>query len=172
MISPSESTIVEHDVEGGESPLDADEVTASRALDRLITARLAEHDLRFTTRRRQLVSALLRTDRPVTLGELLDLASGTPQSSAYRNLALLEEAGVVRRLVHAGVDAHFELAEDLMGHHHHLICGSCGVVEDFTLPAEIERALRRAFDSITEDTRFEAFRHAVDIYGRCSTCPS
>ncbi|WP_395153897.1 Fur family transcriptional regulator [Ilumatobacter sp.] len=172
MITQSESTAILRDVKGAEGPLDADEITASGALDRLITARLARHDLRYTTRRRQLVAVLLRTDRPVTLGELLDLAAGTPQSSAYRNLSLLEEAGVVRRLVHAGVDAHFELAEDLIGHHHHLICGSCGVVEDFTLPAEIERALRRAFDSITEDTRFEAFRHAVDVYGRCSTCPA
>lgn len=150
----------------------ADAVATAAAFDRIIVERLAEHGLRYTTRRRQLVTVLRCADRPVTLGELLHLASGMPQSSAYRNLALLEESGVVRRLVHAGVDVHFELAEGLIGHHHHLVCGSCGIVEDFTLPAEVEQALDRAFDSIAETTRFEALRHAVDVYGRCSICPA
>jgi len=148
-----------------------DRTTETAIFDRLVTDRLAEHALRYTMRRRQLVTVLRRVDRPVTLVELMNLASGMPQSSAYRNLALLEEAGVVRRLVHSGVDAHFELAEELIGHHHHLVCGSCGTVEDFTLPVELERALSRAFDSIAENGRFEALHHAVDVYGRCSVCP-
>jgi len=40
------------------------------------------------------------------------------------------EIGVVRRV--AGADDHgrFELAEELSGHHHHLVCARCGKVED------------------------------------------
>ena len=50
----------------------------------------------------------------------------------YRNLVVLEQAGVVRRVTSTDDFARYELAEDLTEHHHHLICSSCGTVDDFT----------------------------------------
>ena len=97
-------------------------------LDRAVDQRLAEHDLRYTSGRRQIVSSLRAAGGPVTLPELLAIASDLAQSSAYRNLSLLEEAGVVRRLVHGGDHAHYELAEELTEHHHHMICEQCGQI--------------------------------------------
>ncbi len=73
-------------------------------LDRAVTERLAKHDLRYTTGRRQIVSGLRRAGGPVTLPELLQIQSDLAQSSAYRNLSLMEDAGVVRRLVEDAVD--------------------------------------------------------------------
>lgn len=145
-------------------------MAASTELDRAVTARLAEHDLRYTTGRRQLVVGLQQAAGPITLPELLNIASDLPQSSAYRNLSLLEEAGVVRRLVHGGDHAHYELAEELTGHHHHLICDSCGVVRDFTLLPSLERSLDQAFDAIADNGGFESSHHVVDIHGRCADC--
>ena len=68
---------------------------------------------------------------------MTDVVSGRsapPQSSAYRNLAVLEHAGVVRRVITEGEFARFELTEELTEHHHHLICSRCGRVEDVTVP--------------------------------------
>ena len=64
--------------------------------------------------------------RPMTMPEILGAAAGVPQSSAYRNLTVLCDAGVVRRLAGADHIGWFELAEDLSGnhHHHHLMCSS------------------------------------------------
>jgi len=146
------------------------DMAAMTDLDRAVTTRLAEHDLRYTSGRRQLVAGLSRAEGPVTLPELLSIASELPQSSAYRNLALLEEAGVVRRLVHGGDHAHYELAEELTGHHHHLICVSCGNVLDFTLPESLERRLDGAFQSEVESVGFTPSYHVVDVYGRCADC--
>ena len=116
-------------------------MAVSTELDRAVDQRLAEHDLRYTSGRRQIVKGLQGAGGPVTLPELLVITSGLAQSSAYRNLSLMEEAGVVRRLVHGGDHAHYELAEELTEHHHHLICESCGQVRDFTLSTPIERTL-------------------------------
>jgi Fe2+ or Zn2+ uptake regulation protein len=139
-------------------------------LDRAVVSRLADHDLRYTSGRRRLVSGLRQAGGPVTLPALLDLASDLPPSSAYRNLSLLEEAGVVRRLVHGGDHAHYELAEELTGHHHHLICSNCGLVRDVTLPPTLERSLDRAFESIAATQAFTPSHHVVDVYGHCDGC--
>jgi Fur family transcriptional regulator, ferric uptake regulator len=107
-------------------------------------ARLRQNDQRYTQNRRAIVGALAATDHPVTIPELLSSGGRLPQSSAYRNLVLLEEAGVVRRVVSGGEFARYELAEDLTEHHHHFICSACGSVEDFTLPSDVETTVERA----------------------------
>ena len=59
-----------------------------------IAARLDDDGQRYTSGRRRLVEVLVDAGRPLTAAEVLvegDLA----QSSAYRNLAVLEACGVV-----------------------------------------------------------------------------
>ena len=96
--------------------------------------RLRRADQRYTRNRHALVEALSRAARPLTIPEILDTNAELAMSSAYRNLALLEQAGVVHRIVTRDEFARYELAEDLTAHHHHLICVNCGNVEDFTAP--------------------------------------
>ena len=76
------------------------------------------------TQRRALVDLLAEVDQPLTIPQLLERRRGLAQSSAYRNLAVLERAGVVHRIVTSDEFARYELAEDLTEHHHHLICAS------------------------------------------------
>jgi Fe2+ or Zn2+ uptake regulation protein len=139
-------------------------------LERAVSERLARHDLRYTEGRRQIVTGLRRAGGPVTLPELLELQGDLAQSSAYRNLSLMEEAGVIRRLVHRGDHAHYELAEELTEHHHHLICEDCGSVRDVTLPAATERDLDRAFAGAAGAEGFVPRHHVIDVYGRCADC--
>ena len=94
------------------------------------------------------------------------------QSSAYRSLSVMVDVGVVRRLVHVGDHAHFELAEHLTEHHHHLICEGCGTVADVTLPDRVESAMDQTFHDVAEASGFTPTHHAVDIYGTCSDCAS
>lgn len=145
-------------------------MVATSELDRAINDRLAEHELRYTAGRRAIVDGLKSADGPVTLPDLLAATPELAQSSAYRNLSLLEDAGVVRRLVHSGEHAHFELAEALTEHHHHLICESCGRVRDITLDARLERTLDAKFDALANSEGFTQTHHTVDVYGLCNTC--
>jgi Fur family transcriptional regulator, ferric uptake regulator len=139
-------------------------------LHRIVRERLSEREQRYTTGRHRIVEALLAADGPVTLPELLARQPSLAQSSAYRNLSIMEESGIVRRLVHGAEHAHYELAEDLTEHHHHLICENCGLIRDITLTARLERSLDSAFDGVARAEGFAPRHHAIDIYGKCATC--
>ena len=132
--------------------------------------RLRRDGQRYTANRRVLIDALREADRPVTVLELIDGAPGMAQSSAYRNLSVLEDAGVVRRLVTADDTARYELAEDLTGHHHHLICERCGSVIDIDVPAELEDGVTSFSSSIAKSHGFRIEHHRLDLIGICPAC--
>jgi Fur family transcriptional regulator, ferric uptake regulator len=136
----------------------------------LVAARLRRAGQRLTTGRRLLLEALARAGRPVTTGELVAEDARLPQSTTYRNLAVLEQAGVVHRVVGGDEFARFELAEEFTGHHHHLVCGSCGTVEDFEAPPQVEQGLADAIRSFAAGTGFRAETHRLDLLGTCARC--
>jgi len=136
--------------------------------------RLAAADQRYTAGRRALVEVLGTSPRPLTTPEILDLApGGVPQSSAYRNLTVLIDAGVVRRLAGADDVGRFELSEELTGeHHHHLVCAACGTVVDVTASPLLERALSDAGHVVADETGFVITDHRIDLVGCCPDCLS
>jgi Fur family transcriptional regulator, ferric uptake regulator len=135
-----------------------------------IAARIKTGDGRYTRSRRQLIDVLLATQQPLTVEEILGVDRELTLSSVYRNLAVFEETGLVRRLAGHGDFARFELAEELTGHHHHLACGTCGAMMDVELPAELEAELERALATLARRQGFELESHRVDAVGRCSSC--
>ena len=132
--------------------------------------RLAAVDQRLTSGRRLLVDVLGVADRPLTVPDIIAAASSLAQSSVYRNLTVLLEAGVVRRLLGTDELARFELAEDLADHHHHLLCSSCGSVSDVRAAPKLERALSEAARLAADEAGFEVTEHRIDLVGRCSAC--
>lgn len=144
--------------------------TTNTELHRLVRDRLDENDQRYTSGRRAVVDALAAVAGPVTLPELIELEPSLAQSSAYRNLAVMEDVGVVRRLLHTTDHARYELAEDLTEHHHHLICEECGVVRDVTLTTTLERTLDDAFAELARGEGFVPSHHTIDLYGHCESC--
>lgn len=133
--------------------------------------RLRRDGQRYTANRRALVDAMRLADRPITVLELIEGATGMPQSSAYRNLSVLEDAGVVRRLLTADDTARFELAEDLTGHHHHhLICEACGTVTDIDVPHELEEGVSSFSAAIARSHGFRIEHHRLDLIGVCPAC--
>jgi Fe2+ or Zn2+ uptake regulation protein len=132
--------------------------------------RLRGDGQRYTTQRRALVELLTEVDQPLTIPQLLDRQPGLAQSSAYRNLAVLERAGVVHRIVTSDEFARYELAEDLTHHHHHLICSSCGDVTDFEVSAAVEEELESALAKVAKRTGFQVRTHRLDLVGTCPTC--
>jgi len=136
----------------------------------LAAVRLRAHGQRYTRSRRAIVDNLAATDAPVSIPQLLDRDRSLAQSSTYRNLTELEQAGVVHRIVTADEFSRYELAEDLTEHHHHLICSHCGDVRDFMVPPGLEQDLDRALDRIAADHGFTADNHRLDLVGTCATC--
>lgn len=135
-----------------------------------VAKRLREANQRVTANRSALVDALARAPRPLTIPEVLDTTTGLAQSSVYRNLVVLEEVGIVHRIVTGDEYARYELAEGLTGHHHHLVCTNCGSVEDVAADAALERSVQAAIGDIEGETGFRADDHRVDVIGRCANC--
>jgi Fe2+ or Zn2+ uptake regulation protein len=125
---------------------------------------------RYTTKRRALVASLAATTKPLAVPDLVSVSRGLPQSSLYRNLAVLEQAGIVHRVVTDEEFARFELSEDLTQHHHHLVCRMCGAVEDVLVPSTFERQVQRTLSAIEDRTGFSAVSHRLDLIGTCRNC--
>ena len=145
--------------------------TASHDLRDTVATRLRSEGQRVTPGRIALIDALGRAKRPLTLPEILERAPGVPTSSAYRNLVVLEEVGVVHRIITNVEHARYELAEDLTEHHHHLICSRCGSVEDVPASTTLEQSVERAAGEIARRTGFRTQHHRVDLVGLCKRCP-
>jgi Fur family ferric uptake transcriptional regulator len=137
----------------------------------LAATRLAARDQRYTPNRRRLVDALAASAGPLTLTGILGDGDGMAQSSAYRNLAVLEEAGVVLRIVTSDDHARYELTEIITGqHHHHLVCDRCGDIVDVTLPADLEATLDTSLTAEADRVGFVGRHHRVDLVGHCQDC--
>lgn len=140
-------------------------------LHETVTSRLRQLDQRYTNGRRAVVDVLAAARDPLTIPQILQRHGALAQSSAYRNLAVLEEAGVVHRIVTTDDHARFELAEELTGdHHHHLVCSRCGTVLDVALPPSLDRELDRALRQAATERGFDADHHRVDLIGTCGGC--
>jgi Fur family transcriptional regulator, ferric uptake regulator len=135
-----------------------------------VDARLRGVRQRGTAKRHAIIDVLAQASRPLTIPEILTERSDLAQSSVYRNLQVLEQAGLVHRVVTNDEFARYELAEDLTEHHHHLVCSSCGAVEDVPSSAGLEESVERAAVQIASATGFETQHHRVDLVGLCRDC--
>ena len=88
-------------------------------------------------------------------------------ATIYRVLTQFEQAGMLIRHHFESGKAVFELNQG--GHHDHLVCIQCGLVEEF-FDAEIER--RQA--KIAKDRGFNIHEHSLQLYADCvkANCPN
>jgi Fur family ferric uptake transcriptional regulator len=88
-------------------------------------------------------------------------------ATIYRVLTQFEQAGMLIRHHFESGKAVFELNQG--GHHDHLVCIQCGMVEEF-FDAEIER--RQA--KIAKDRGFNIHEHSLQLYADCVkvNCPN
>ena len=138
-------------------------------LDRQVEQRLFEHEVRYTRGRRSVVKALAAATGPMSASELAGVVE-VPLSSLYRTLAVLEESGVVAHHLGAKGLTRYELDEWLAGHHHHLVCTGCGVVEDIEIPNDQEKSVRDLVSQIAALASFRPTDHALEIEGTCVRC--
>jgi Fur family transcriptional regulator, ferric uptake regulator len=138
-------------------------------VDEIVAARLRPLGQRLTPRRRSLLKILDSARHPLTIHEILERGKGLAMSSAYRNLTVLEQAGVVHRVITREEFARYELAEELTEHHHHLVCSSCGLVRDLPSDINVER-LMKAAGARAQEAGFTPVTHRLDIVGLCEQC--
>jgi Fur family transcriptional regulator, ferric uptake regulator len=142
----------------------------SRELHATAETRVRAAGQRYTASRRRLVEILSRAGSPLAIPGILERRRELKQSSVYRNLAALEQAGVVRRISTDEEFGRYELTEDLTGHHHHLVCSNCGAVEDVDFAPAFEETLETALAELAGRTGFSGVSHRLDLIGLCRRC--
>ena len=143
----------------------------SPQIDQQIASRLTAFDIRYTQGRRRVTQALARADGPRSASELhADLDGSVPLSSLYRSLSVLAMVGVLAPHHGSGSIIRYELAEWLMGHHHHVVCDTCGAVDDIELSEDSEATLTDLVSAVTRSRCFVATNHVLEIGGLCTDC--
>lgn len=121
--------------------------------------------VRATPQRRAVLRAVGEAGGSFTVAELHESARRLEPrlglATTYRTVELLRASGGVHPLLGDGRNAYVRCRPD---HHHHLVCTSCGAVEETDLcAAPSEADLRRRHG-------FRPAGHEVDIYGTCRRC--
>ena len=125
----------------------------------------------YTRGRQELVDLLAEIGAPATMPMILERSPKLVQSSLYRNLAVMEEAGLVTRLDVGDTKSYYELSELITDdHHHHLVCKDCSSVVDVSLPTRAERSIERALGDAASDAGFDLVDHRIDLIGTCADC--
>ena len=131
---------------------------------------LAHSALRWTGQRRRIIELLAAAARPLAVPELVRLLPRSAVSTVYRDVALLEEAGAVERLLGLGAVAYFEIREPTARMRHHLVCVQCGPVVDMSAPAELVNRILSAAGEAARDRGFQLSSYRLDAVGLCGCC--
>jgi Fur family ferric uptake transcriptional regulator len=84
-------------------------------------------------------------------------------ATVYRVLTQFESAGLVDRHHFESGEAVFELNEK--GHHDHIVCVSCGKVEEF-----YDELIESRQREVASDKGYEVTDHSLILYGKCPKC--
>ena len=84
-------------------------------------------------------------------------------ATVYRVLTQFEAAGLVERHHFESGQAVFELSEK--GHHDHIVCVSCGKVEEF-----FDEMIENRQREVASEKGYEVTDHSLTLYGKCPNC--
>jgi Fur family ferric uptake transcriptional regulator len=101
----------------------------------------------------EIEDALRRTNRPVA------------RASIYRIIDELERLDLVQKVQLGQSMARYEPIRTGDGHHHHLVCDSCGTVTPFK-DSELESAIQR----LSSRVPMRVAEHEIVLHGACEDC--
>jgi Fur family ferric uptake transcriptional regulator len=130
---------------------------------KLIVRRLESRGHRLTASRKRVVAAVLASPAHFTVDDVLRRTPDVGRATVFRTMKLLQELNAVCRVLMEDGTLHYRLSAS--GHHHHLVCGSCGRVEDFA-----GCNVSSLVGQLAEDTDYRIEGHWLEVYGRCKRC--
>ena len=118
---------------------------------------------RITHPRRRVIASIAEKDTNFTAEELHAELNGVGRATVYRTIKLLVEQGLLCKISLPDGSPRYMLT--MSGHHHHLVCVSCGLVSEFH-ESEIEQLLSE-WEASGKGT---VVGHRIEVYVVCTAC--
>ena len=129
---------------------------------------IQKQGLKRTAQRDLILDVFLRTEDHVSGEDLYQLVRekdpAVGQTTVYRTLRLLTDAGLAREVRFGDGRAHYE-HNYKHEHHDHMICSECGKIIEFYSPE-----LEAIQDAMAAKYKFKLTEHLLRMIGVCSTC--
>jgi len=129
---------------------------------------LQKKGLKRTAQRDLILDIFLRTEEHLSSEDLYRLVQKEDptvgQTTVYRTLKLLSEAGLAREVRFGDNRTHYEHNYKHQ-HHDHMICSDCGRIIEF-FSAELEGIQ----DKMAAKHKFQITQHLLRIIGICAEC--
>ncbi len=129
---------------------------------------LKEKKLSVTEARKSVLEFFLKSKKPLNV---LDFKGDKTfesfnESSIYRNITKLEEAGIIQSIPSAGDYQSYELVNH-GHHHHHISCSNCKKIQCLKVCG-----LEKRMKEMAKTVDFLLVGHSVELVGLCSDCRS
>jgi len=128
---------------------------------------LQESGRKITAQRLAIAEVFFASDTHLTLTDILDrvkaVRGGVGYATVYRTMRLLVEEGFAHEHKFGEGETLYEVAHE--DHHDHLVCNSCGLIEEFE-SEEIEQIQ----DAIAASRGFKVLAHKHVLHGLCRNC--
>jgi len=125
-----------------------------------------DSNMRLTSQRQVILEELSKVKSHPTANEMYDMVrKRLPRiglGTVYRNLDLLAELGIIRKLVVGGEEKRFD---GVISPHYHIRCIKCNRVDDIFI--KIDRGLENSAASYCD---YKILDHHVQFSGICSKC--
>ena len=130
-----------------------------------VIRKLEALDHRITPSRVAVIAAVLAQSGHFSVEDVLLQARAVGRATVFRTMRLLTEVDVVCRVLLEDGSLHYRVSR--RGHHHHLVCVSCGNAQDLD-----ECAVGDLVRELAATTEYEIEGHWLEFYGRCAACRS
>ncbi len=129
---------------------------------------LVEHNLRWTSQRKEILDLFLKMEKHLTTDELYRVVrrrnGRIGYATVYRTLKLICESGLAREVDFGDGGVRFE-HKYAHKHHDHLVCTRCGKFIEISSPG-----IERLQNKLAEKHCFEPAWHKMQIFGTCKEC--
>ena len=136
--------------------------------------RCEDSGVKLTSRRRQVLNALLQEDRALSAYELMEVCNREsnepmPAMSVYRILSFLEEQSLAHKL--SSANKYVACSHITCAHQHYrrpqfLICNDCTKVQEVEVSSEALVAMER----VAETAGFHLESRQLELSGICNDC--
>ena len=140
-----------------------------KKVEKIVSDYLKQKQLKYTPERKTILKEVFSIHDHFEADELyLILRQKGDQrisrATVYRTLPLLEESGLIRRVVFTEKHTHYERVYGHK-HHEHLICLKCGKIIDF-----YRKSLEGALEDVARENEFKSVAYKLEITGYCKDC--